>query len=568
MGGRDANEILRTEGPEALRKAFDAGCAKASPEADVVAKLAEGVAELRGLPRGDRVSRAPKIAQRMGSSVACGLIDKHHVINAIFQACDINNSDFRASIASALQNSVMACGSARAERPRRIDGAVPQLNDEIEISETNDAPSNAMPDAAARQGQSFETQQTGTPPLTTIDFAPYAFPDPRSIPARRWLFGRHYIRGAVSASIGAPGRLKSTTVLTEIIGMTVGRDLMSGEPLPSGSLRAACLNGEEVQEELDRRVAAILQRFDVKPEDCGGRLWVLSTRDKPIRVVVRSPRGDAIVQRDVVDGLTDWCDRNRIDALVIDPLISFHVVRESDNGDMDLVCKEAFGAIAGKCRAVELVHHPRKLAPGESNTTVDDARGASAILGAVRVARTFNFMTTAEAAQLGIHENDRRRHVRIENGKNNPGPTGKAHWVRIETENLPNGDEVACSTLWQPPNPFDGVTMNDLKVVQRLVQGGAFRTDSQSPQWLGWWMAENLPHLNISTRHSDKPRNKAEVARLNSILKTWLKNKALGVDTRDDDKRKPREFFVAGKPIEEPATTMTSDNDDDQVSLQ
>ena len=401
-----------------------------------------------------------------------------------------------------------------------------------------------------------------------IDFAPYAFPDPASIPPREWLYGRHYIRGAVGASIGAPGRLKSTTVLTEIIGMAVGRDLMSGKPLPSGPLRAAYLNGEETQEELDRRVAAICQRFNVKPEDCGGRLWVISSRDKPIRVAIRNPRGDAVVQSDVVDALRAWCDRNQIDVLASDPLISFHSVRESDSGDMDLVCKEAFGAIAGKTRAVDLAHHPRKLAPGESNITVDDARGASAILGAVRVARTFNFMTTAEASQLGIHEDDRRRHVRIENGKANMGPIGKAHWVKIETENLPNGDEVACATLWTPPNPFDGVTVHDLKVVQRLVQGGAFRTDSQSKQWLGWWMAENLPHLNIKTRHADKPRNKAEVTRLNSILKTWLKNEALAVETRQDEHRKPRDFFIAGKPVEATSPTPITDADDDQIILQ
>ena len=170
-------------------------------------------------------------------------------------------------------------------------------------------------------------------------------------------------------------------------------------------------------------------------------------------------------------------------------------------------------------------------------------------------------MTTAEAAQLGIHDDDRRRHVRIENGKNNPGPIGKAHWVKIETEILPNGDEVACSTSWKPPNPFDGVSVHDLKVVQRVVQGGAFRTDSQSPHWLGWWMAENLPSLNIKARYSDQPRNKAEIARLNSILKTWLKNSALEIDTRDDDKRKRRNFFIAGKPAEMPQTQAPSEPD-------
>jgi hypothetical protein len=409
----------------------------------------------------------------------------------------------------------------------------------------------------------------GTPAAVAFTFDPasYAFPDPALIPRREWLYGRHYIRGAVSATIGAPGRLKSTTALTEMIGMTVGRNLMTGEQLPSGPLRAAYLNGEEVQDELDRRVAAICQHFELKPQDCGGRLWVRSTRDKPIRVAIRSPRGDAMVQGDVVTALTDWCDQRQIDVIGIDPLISFHTVRESDNGDMDLVCKEAFGAIAGTRRAVDLVHHPRKLAPGESNATVDDARGASAVLGAVRLARTFNFMTTAEAAQLGIVEDDRRRHVRIENGKSNPGPIGKAHWVKIETENLPNGDEVACSIRWSPPNPFDGVTVGDLRLVQKVVTTGEFRTDSRSPDWLGWWMAENLPRLNVKTRHSDKPRNKAEVIRLSSILKTWKTNNALDTETRLDKTSQKREFFTVGTTIEPPQPARSADDDDDQINL-
>jgi AAA domain len=422
-----------------------------------------------------------------------------------------------------------------------------------------------IPDGPGRDREVVHDQGAagGGEATFTFDLAPYAFPDPASIPAREWLFGRHYIRGAVSATIGAPGRLKSTTVLTEIVGMAVGRDLMTGEQLPSGPLRAAYLNGEEVQDELDRRVAAICQHFGLKPQDCGGRLFVRSTRDKPIRVAVRGPRGDAVVQSAVVTALTDWCDQRQIDAIGIDPLISFHAVRESDNGDMDLVCKEAFGAIAGKARSVDLVHHPRKLAPGESNATVDDTRGASALQGAVRVARVFNFMTAAEAGQIGIAEDDRRRHVRIENGKNNPGPIGKAHWVRIEVENLANGDAVAVSSSWTPPNPFDGVSADDLKLVQNRVQTGEFRADSRSPDWLGWWMAENLPMLNIKTRHRDQPRNKAEVARLNSILKTWLKNNALEIETRPDDKGRKRDFLVSGTTAKtSPTVRLVVDNDD------
>jgi hypothetical protein len=117
-------------------------------------------------------------------------------------------------------------------------------------------------DAFTTEELIVDEDETGKAPLpNAIDFVPYAFPDPARIPRREYLYGKHYIRGAVGASIGAPGRLKSTTVLTEIIGASVGRDLMTGETLPCGPLRAGYLNGEETQDELDRRVAAVCQRF-------------------------------------------------------------------------------------------------------------------------------------------------------------------------------------------------------------------------------------------------------------------------------------------------------------------
>jgi hypothetical protein len=80
-------------------------------------------------------------------------------------------------------------------------------------------------------------------------------------------------------------------------------------------------------------------------------------------------------------------------------------------------------------------------------------------------------------------------------------------------------------------------------------------------------MAENLPMLNIKTRHRDRPRNKAEVARLNSILKTWLKNNALEIETRSDDKSRKRDFFVAGTAAETPHITQPTNDDDDQIDL-
>jgi hypothetical protein len=395
-----------------------------------------------------------------------------------------------------------------------------------------------------------------------FDPPPYVAPDPTAIPPRQWLLGRHYLCGAVSATIGGPGRLKSSTVLVEIIGMACGRDLLAGTALTAGPLRAAYINGEETQDELDRRVAAICQHYHLDPQSYAGRLWVVSTRDKPIRVAVSNPKGNAaVVDRAVVDSLISWCDRRALDVVAFDPLISFHSVRESSNEDMDVVVKAAFGAVAGTTRSVDLEHHPRKLAPGEVNSTVDDARGASALLAAVRVARTFNFMTTGEATQLGIHEDERRKHVRVENGKSNPGPIGKANWLKITVENLPNGDEVACATPWQPPNPFDGLSTGDVKVAQGAARSGVYRADSQSPKWLGWWLAENLPHLGIKARSDDRPRDKAAIARLNSILKTWVNNDVLQIEERPDETRHSRRYYIPGNNHE--ATAPGADDTDD-----
>jgi len=118
----------------------------------------------------------------------------------------------------------------------------------------------------------------GTTALLRFYFAPYSFPDPASIARREWLYGRHYIRGGISASVGAPGRAKSTTVLSEIMSMAVGRDLLTGESLPAGPISAAYLNGEGTQDELDPRVAVICQYTGILPEDFGDRLFASAGR--------------------------------------------------------------------------------------------------------------------------------------------------------------------------------------------------------------------------------------------------------------------------------------------------
>src|SRR5262245_2165815 len=68
-------------------------------------------------------------------------------------------------------------------------------------------------------------------PRPALIAAPYRWRDPATIPRRQFLFGRHYIRGTIGATIGAGGRAKTTKGLLEFVGMACGRNLLTGEHL-------------------------------------------------------------------------------------------------------------------------------------------------------------------------------------------------------------------------------------------------------------------------------------------------------------------------------------------------
>lgn len=381
--------------------------------------------------------------------------------------------------------------------------------------------------------------------------------DPATIPCRQHLFGLHYTRRNIGATIGAGGRGKTTLGTTEAVSMSIGRNLFTGELLKDGPLRVWVLNAEEDQDEMDRRFAACCQHYGISCDDLGDRLFVQSIRDRPWRIATLNKTVPTINQA-VIETMRDFIAITEIDVFMLDPFISFHSVNESANADMDLVIKEGLGAVAQATNsACEIFHHPGKPKPGQE-TTVEDGRGASAIIWAVRSARVLNFMTPDEADKIGISEIDRRRYVKIANGKANMGPTGGGIWMRLAVENLANGDQVVCSTLWEPPDPFAGLSANDMKVAQKLAQGGAYRADIQSPKWFGFALAD---HLKVNVRYGCN-NAAADVARLKSIIKVWLHNKVLDIEEREDEKRKKRRFIIPGT-FRDPDRTDDAGDDSD-----
>ena len=180
------------------------------------------------------------------------------------------------------------------------------------------------------------------------------------------------------------------------------------------------MNLEDPLEELQRRIQAIALRYDLTASDFGGRLFLDSGRQQRIVVAREDRRNGIVINQPLVASVVDTITANRVDCWIIDPFISAHAVPENDNGAIDMVAKELAGIADVTNCAVEVVHHVRKSNGAE--LTVDDARGAVALIGAARSVRVINSMTADEAAKAGIDPAQRRLYFRIDNGKANLAP--------------------------------------------------------------------------------------------------------------------------------------------------
>jgi hypothetical protein len=190
------------------------------------------------------------------------------------------------------------------------------------------------------------------------------------------------------------------------------------------------------------------------------------------------------------------------------------------------------------------VHHARKGAAGQQSFTVEDARGASALIAAVRSARVLNGMTKEEAERANI--DNPASYFNVSNGKSNLAPrSDKAVWRHIVGVPLGNGilphepgDFVGVVEAWSWPDPFADVSLEDAKEVQRRIAKGEFRADPRSHDWAGKVVAEVL-QFDLS--------DKAASAAVKNLLRGWISTAALHVVTRKDAKRMDKQFVEVGQ---------------------
>jgi hypothetical protein len=374
---------------------------------------------------------------------------------------------------------------------------------------------------------------------------PYTLPDPVTIPRRAWLHGGHYIRQATTATVAPGGFGKTTLTIYEALQMV-------GE-----GLRVWYLSGEDPKVELDRRIAAHCQHHGTVISRLPGRLFV-DDRETFILAMGKSARPAEVAFDEASIGQFESAIRNDgIDAVILDPFVAFHSVSENDNIAIDQIVRR-LTAIAFRTNCcIEISHHVRKPVAGIA-LTVDDARGGSAIINAVRSARVINRMSQTEAGQAKITKERRGYYFRVDKGKANMAPPEHAQWFQMFSEHLPNGDNVQAIASWEFPTLFGEVTLEDTEWVRGLVRAKAYRADQRSDEWLGIEIARRL-QLNVA--------DKDDCIRISKIIGVWLMNGVFKKMEMKDRTRQRRVFYVAMSAradgeVEAPSLPLIDDDDE------
>jgi len=505
--------------------------------------LAEECGAIRQAPDGGKHAALNKAAYSIGGLVAGGDIDQAYAMDQL-----------RAAL-SDIRHRCQDYGHAeRTLKTAFEDGLrAPRQKPERIVSEWRPAPFGIGNGGhqAPHYGDGFaaydEPARTYDPETGEIIEGPPATPqqpevlwidagewDEANIPKRPWIAPGYLMRGAVSALSGQGSGGKSSLTVCWTIALALGDAV--GEFRPADRLRVVNYNVEDDQLEQRRRYSAALKAAGKTPADLGDRI-VRCGPESIGTLFERDPATGRILPTPAMERLEALCRETGADVLFCDPLAELHNAEENDNTAMRAVVA-AFRALAKRLNiAVLLLHHDRKgnNAPGD----MDRLRGASAITGAVRVLLTLTSMSVEEAERYGVPPDERRRHFRIDGAKSNYAVAQDAEWWRLAGYALANGEEVAACRPWEPPSPFDNMTMDDcIAVLETMKQGTA-----AGHAWGAMKQAGNDWGGTILVT-----RKGLTDAQAGAVLKRWVQEGVLVVEDQPGPRRgHPRKAFTVSE---------------------
>jgi hypothetical protein len=322
---------------------------------------------------------------------------------------------------------------------------------------------------------------------------PHSFPDERTLPLWDWLYGKHLLRGTVSITAAFGGTGKSSLSVVEALAMTSGKGLLCHHHVPR-PLRVLLINLEDNRNAMDKRIAAAVKHYKLKPVDIGGRLFTLAKNEFKLLIAEYGVKNGGVKRNEAaINSLIEFITANKIDVVSIDPLINTHGVNESSQ-DMQKVIA-CYDDIADKANcAIHLWHHMRK--PGGEEVTIESIRGATAIVDACRSSRILVNMTKAEADKLRHNQKDPRFYFQEFSGRRTFAPPAhEATWYELASITLDNsplfGDDLGVVTPWLHPGAKEiELTPYVIAKIKEAVGANEWRDDIRATMWVGKAVAQ------------------------------------------------------------------------------
>lgn len=285
------------------------------------------------------------------------------------------------------------------------------------------------------------------PVRLATETAAYAF-QPRGftgeIPSPRpWAYGNFLMYGAVSGVASPPGVGKTTFSVQ--IGIAFGMGMTFGPwgPVPGGGGKVWLYNGEEPQDELDRRFMAATAEMGVEDHVAAERFSYNSGLDEKLQFVRIDPHTKEIQRHPSVDAIKAIIKAQGFKLFIVDPLIEFNGATEDGEGlkAVGSVLRE----IANDCQcSVLFFHHTPKAST--SDTAAGDMnamRGGGPLIGSARFVSTMFSMTTKDAEDYDVPKKDRHQYVRFDDAKANMAVmSGEPQWWVKLGVCIGNGDSV------------------------------------------------------------------------------------------------------------------------------
>ncbi|HYF87134.1 AAA family ATPase [Azospirillum sp.] len=270
---------------------------------------------------------------------------------------------------------------------------------------------------------------------------------PENLPPRCWVYGHFLSRGNASMLTADGGVGKSLKVLIMAVSIASGRDLLGVGVKEVGPVWLVSIEDDE--DELRRRLAAVLNHYSMSWNDLNGNLHWTTFYNSRFLVAHRDRNGNITIVTPLVNDVIAEAQRIGAVAVIVDPLVETHAANENSNEEMAVVLSAYRHIARGANCAVCVVHHTSKANAGGTEGVNHMGRGAGSITASIRHQASLLPTDAETAKKYGLSDGERLRLVRLVEGKNNQALSGGVYWFRKVTIVLRNGDTVGVL------EPFD-----------------------------------------------------------------------------------------------------------------